>query len=663
MSKLIYPYGVLRLFFSLRCNFDCGYCSMKNQRDLWRGDEFAKEEVTPDVWIKALERLEPTRGLIVTPCNAEPPIYKGCAEIVNVGLGRFPTHLYTNLSTESREEIAKMKDRSDLSFYVSYHRGQIDLDEFIENAKWLQANYNVINFHAPMYPPFKDAILEDAKKMKDKGVILDTTHEFLGEYKGKLYYSYLEGGKWIEDRIASRYGNPPAPKRTVLCKTSYKHDSFFSRSYTVAPNGNIYTCWRYLYNHSDEGIIGNFFDENFQFDDKYFECKHYGDCNICAWHRDIKDAKTGEQLDSDTNEREGRTISACMIVKDEEEMLGDCLASIEKWTDEIIVVDTGSTDKTIEIAKQHGAKIYEQKWEEDFSAHRNFSISKATMDWIFIIDADERVIPGHGENLKKMLPEIKQTDVIAIDVYNLYLSEGVRVPRSHFKSLRLFRRSSKPKYQGRIHNKPAIPMGSKVYMLPMRINHFGYDMSQEVMDKKYVRTVEMCKRWVREEPKEREAWFQLARAMKVRDGKLNTEEMPLIMDALQKGIALGSGDDDYNHIYLQTLNLRGWLEYATGKHTEAINYGKRAIAIKPDYLDSVLLVGLAYTYGVDAKKGEEWLQRYLREQEAYQYGDRLDGVVMEHANDRVLAYKTLIDIEGWKEKNQNLNKKVEGNEK
>jgi len=627
---------------------------MKNQRDLWRGDEFAKEEVTPDVWIRALERLEPSRKLVVTPCNAEPPIYKGCAEIVNVGLKRFSTQLYTNLSNESREEIAKMKDRSTLSFYVSYHHGQIDLDEFIENAKWLQANYNVINFHAPMYPGFKDVILEEAKRMQAKGVTLDTTHEFLGEYKGKFYYSYLGGGKWIEDRLASRYGKPPVPQRKVLCKTSIDHDSFFSRTYTVAPNGNIYTCWRYLYNHSDEGILGNFFDEDFQFKDEYFECEHYGDCNICAWHKDIKDAETGEQLDSDTVEREGHTISACMIVKNEEELLDDCLASIEKWTDEIILVDTGSTDKTIEIAKKYGAKIYEQKWLEDFSAHRNFSISKATKDWIFIIDADERVIPGHGENLKNMMdtaPDIKKIDIIAVDVYNLYLSEGVRVARSHFKSLRVFRRACKPRYEGRVHNKPVIPQGSKVYMLPMRINHFGYDLSQEVMDTKYTRTVGMCERWTKEKPKEREAWFQLARAMKFKQGKLNTEEMPLIMEALQKGIALGSGDDDYNHIHLQMLNLKGWLKFGIGEHTEAISCGKKAIAIMPDYIDSILLVGLSYTFGVDAIMGEEWLQRYLRAQEAYQYGDNLDGVTMEHANERVLAYKALMDIEKWKEKN------------
>ena len=68
------------------------------------------------------------------------------------------------------------------------------------------------------------------------------------------------------------------------------------------------------------------------------------------------------------------TISACMIVKNEEEMLPNCLESIRSWVDEIIIVDTGSTDKTVEIAKSYGAKIYNQVWTKDFSFHRNYSI-------------------------------------------------------------------------------------------------------------------------------------------------------------------------------------------------------------------------------------------------------------------------------------------------
>ena len=123
MADLIYPFGVLRVFFTLRCNFNCGYCSMMDQKQLWRGNEY--KEVDPATWIAAFERLRPTRDLTITPCNAECPIYEGCAEITNVGLNRFKTYMYTNLSSLSMVEIRKMKRRTNLAFYVSYHHGQI----------------------------------------------------------------------------------------------------------------------------------------------------------------------------------------------------------------------------------------------------------------------------------------------------------------------------------------------------------------------------------------------------------------------------------------------------------------------------------------------------------------------------------------------------------
>ena len=94
------------------------------------------------------------------------------------------------------------------------------------------------------------------------------------------------------------------------------------------------------------------------------------------------------------------TISACMIVKNAEELLPQCLESVKDVVDEIIVVDTGSTDKSIEIAESYGAKMYHHPWENDFSKHRNQSIGYATGDWILWIDADEAVKEGCGSMLK-----------------------------------------------------------------------------------------------------------------------------------------------------------------------------------------------------------------------------------------------------------------------
>jgi Glycosyltransferases involved in cell wall biogenesis len=84
-------------------------------------------------------------------------------------------------------------------------------------------------------------------------------------------------------------------------------------------------------------------------------------------------------------------LSLCMIVKNEEKNIGECLKSAEGLADEIIVTDTGSTDKTVEIAQSYGAKIEHFAWIKDFAAARNHSISKATSRWIIWLDADDRL--------------------------------------------------------------------------------------------------------------------------------------------------------------------------------------------------------------------------------------------------------------------------------
>ena len=91
------------------------------------------------------------------------------------------------------------------------------------------------------------------------------------------------------------------------------------------------------------------------------------------------------------------SISLCMITKNEEELLEECLRSVHGLVDEIVVVDTGSTDKTISIAKKFKANIVEHPWSNDFSDARTVSIKHATSDWIFVLDADEIIIKkDHG---------------------------------------------------------------------------------------------------------------------------------------------------------------------------------------------------------------------------------------------------------------------------
>jgi tetratricopeptide (TPR) repeat protein len=100
-----------------------------------------------------------------------------------------------------------------------------------------------------------------------------------------------------------------------------------------------------------------------------------------------------------------RTVSLCMIVKNEAEDLAKCLRSVKPVVDEMIVVDTGSIDRTKEIASVFGAKVYDFKWTNDFSEARNFSISKASGDWIFLLDADEIVSPLDYDHFLSMVRE------------------------------------------------------------------------------------------------------------------------------------------------------------------------------------------------------------------------------------------------------------------
>jgi len=124
-------------------------------------------------------------------------------------------------------------------------------------------------------------------------------------------------------------------------------------------------------------------------------------------------------------------LSVCMIVKNEEVMLDGALESV-KDADEIIVCDTGSTDKTIAIAKQYTDKIYTDfTWCDDFSAARNHANSKATGDWILVIDADERVAEGSMTLVRKAIEQADRAiDCRVVAVNSSQVFYNIRIYRN-----------------------------------------------------------------------------------------------------------------------------------------------------------------------------------------------------------------------------------------
>ncbi|MEY4327147.1 MAG: hypothetical protein RIS24_3318, partial [Verrucomicrobiota bacterium] len=138
-------------------------------------------------------------------------------------------------------------------------------------------------------------------------------------------------------------------------------------------------------------------------------------------------------------------LSVCMIVKNEERFLGQCLASVRDIADELIVIDTGSTDRTVEIAREHGAQVGYFEWCNDFAAARNASIARATGDWILFLDADEELAANTKNGLLKHF-QITQIALFRLPIINSHQGESSRsfVPR-------LFRNISGITFIGCVH--------------------------------------------------------------------------------------------------------------------------------------------------------------------------------------------------------------------
>jgi len=170
----------------------------------------------------------------------------------------------------------------------------------------------------------------------------------------------------------------------------------------------------------------------------------------------------------------GSRVTAALIVRDEERFLAGCLASLAGRVDEIVVADTGSVDRTREIALEHGARLIEHRWADDFAAARNAALDAASGDWILYIDADERLAAWDRGGLEPLLTDPR---VVACTV--LFRPQtGFTRYREH----RLFRNRSDLRFRGVIHESilPALHEactreGAHVAGSATALDHLGYD--------------------------------------------------------------------------------------------------------------------------------------------------------------------------------------------
>ena len=194
-------------------------------------------------------------------------------------------------------------------------------------------------------------------------------------------------------------------------------------------------------------------------------------------------------------------ISLCMIVKDEERVLAECLESARPYFSEVIVVDTGSTDRTKAIAEEYASKVIDSPWKESFSEARNVSISHATGDWIFWLDADDTVPIRTGMAiLDFVLKASKDTlgFVVPVQFVEEGPSGGTRVDH-----LKLFRNLPGLEFEGRIHEQILESLRKhpvRILRIDEPIMHSGYDVSPEGQAKKRERDMRLLALDLKERP-------------------------------------------------------------------------------------------------------------------------------------------------------------------
>jgi GT2 family glycosyltransferase len=176
-------------------------------------------------------------------------------------------------------------------------------------------------------------------------------------------------------------------------------------------------------------------------------------------------------------------LSACLIVKDEEDMLLACLESIADVADEIIVYDTGSTDRSVEIARAAGARVIEGYWDDSFARARNAALEKACGEWVLSIDADEVLLCDTDAFRKTLSERSSEIEAYLIAIENLH---GAGNARSVHTAVRLFRRSAAT-WRHRLHEQVVAADDSSRhlsigYLSGARLIHHGY--AAEVFESK-----------------------------------------------------------------------------------------------------------------------------------------------------------------------------------
>lgn len=296
-------------------------------------------------------------------------------------------------------------------------------------------------------------------------------------------------------------------------------------------------------------------------------------------------------------------ITLCMITKNEEDYITCCIESVRHLVDEVIVVDTGSTDRTIEKALQGGARVFTYNWQQNFAEARNFALDQATGDWILVLDADETLEYVDIEGFNNLL--------VASHIEGYYIEIVSDIGNGEEKIsdqvVRLFRNKPFYRFTGAIHEQVVgsirrFNQEQALGCTDFKIIHRGYLNERIAAQNKHTRNMEVINQALINNPYDPFLRYSLGIEY-IQQGK-----MAQANEQFSEALLNLKGNEGYFHNVLVNL-ASGYLQ--TGQLNEAEELIDKALLMLPQDSDLMLLKGIAALYSKDYQVAIALLEQFL----------------------------------------------------
>ncbi len=298
-------------------------------------------------------------------------------------------------------------------------------------------------------------------------------------------------------------------------------------------------------------------------------------------------------------------LTLAMIVKNEEQFLPQCLASVQNAVDDMVIVDTGSTDRTIEIAQSFGARVIQIDWPNDFAQARNVGLGAVKTPWVLVMDADEELV---ADDMPVLENAIKAPTADAYNVRIVSVMERAEDISESYVT-RIFRSHPAIRFEGAIHEQVFYALSrahQNLVSLNLRLIHKGYLSSVFVARNKADRNLRLLEQHVEKNPQDGYMLWQLSQSY---DGASRYEEA---LQAIQRALKVLSDD---NPIRVLALNSYARILFHSGKPKKALRSLDQSLGFHPTYTD------FRYLEGTILMELKQWAEAHKAFEDCLQLGE------------------------------------------